>query len=136
MLITVKRKVFNDKATIGDFLIDGKKVCNTLEDVVRPDGVKVFGQTAIPYGKYEVVVSMSAHFNKPLPLLVDVPNFAGVRIHSGNTDADTEGCILVGQWDGKASDFIGNSRASFDLVFASIQEALKKEQVFIEIVKG
>ena len=94
--IKVERKIFNDTCTIGEMFIDGVFHCHTLEDVVRPDGVKVFGQTAIPKGKYEVVINHSNHFNKDLPELLKVPMFDGIRIHGGNTDADTEGCILVG----------------------------------------
>ena len=96
MLITVNRKIFNDTCTIGEMSIDGVFHCHTLEDVVRPEGVKVFGKTAIPKGKYEVVINHSNRFNKDLPELVKVPNFEAIRIHGGNTAADTEGCILVG----------------------------------------
>lgn len=135
MLITVQRKHFSEVATIGDMLIDGKFLCNTLEDKVRDNGQKIAGKTAIPYGRYEVVTSMSNRFGKLLPLLLEVPNFSGVRIHSGNTSNDTEGCILVGTWDGKNSNFIGNSRATFDDFMPLLVSALKVGKVFIEIVK-
>jgi hypothetical protein len=69
-------------------------ICHTLEDVQRD--VKIAGETAIGWGKYKLIVNMSNRFKKRLPLLLDVPNFAGVRIHGGNTELDTEGCILVG----------------------------------------
>lgn len=136
MLITVKRKNFSETATIGEMLIDGKFLCHTLEDKVRDKGEKIFAKTAIPYGKYEVVTSMSNRFKKVLPLLLDVPNFAGIRIHSGNTSANTEGCLLVGTWDGKSSDFIGNSRVAFDKFMPLLVSALKAGKVYIEIVKG
>jgi hypothetical protein len=136
MLITVKRKNFNDTATIGEMLIDDKFLCHTLEDKVRDNGEKIFGKTAIPYGKYEVVTTMSNRFKKLLPLLLDVPNFTGVRIHAGNTSANTEGCILVGTWDGKSSDFIGSSRVAFDKFMPVLVKALKAGKVYIEIVKG
>ena len=135
MLITVQRKHFSEVATIGDMLIDGKFLCNTLEDKVRDNGQKIAGKTAIPYGRYEVVTSMSNRFGKLLPLLLEVPNFSGVRIHSGNTSNDTEGCILVGTWDGKNSNFIGNSRATFDDFMPMLIQAFKTGKVFIEITK-
>lgn len=68
-------------------------ICHTLEDVQRD--VKIAGKTAIPWGMYKLIVNMSNRFKKRLPLLLDVPNFAGVRIHGGNTEQNTEGCILV-----------------------------------------
>ena len=130
MLVRVEREDFTGKSTIGRLFVDGVFECFTLEDVVRP--VKIKGMTAIPAGMYEVVVSFSARFQRPLPLLLNVPHFDGVRIHTGNTDADTEGCLLVGQ--SKSKDFVGASRAAFAPLFARIQAALPREKVFIEIV--
>ena len=105
MLIEVKRFEFKDTYTVGKMYIDNIYECYTLEDVVRK-GAKVNGQTAIPTGTYNVIINHSNRFNRDLPLLENVPNFTGVRIHAGNTSAHTEGCILVGTtWSGK--DFIG-----------------------------
>ena len=99
--------------------IDGAFECYTLEDVVRPAGEKVYGQTAIPAGRYRIQLTMSNRFKTVLPLLENVANFEGVRIHPGNTAADTDGCILVGQ--SKTSNSIGGSRAAFDRLFARLQ---------------
>jgi len=118
--------------TIGSISVDGDWECWCIEDEVR-DGPKVPGKTAIPAGKYFIQVTMSARFKKPLPLLLAVPNFEGVRIHPGNTAADTEGCILPGSDRYAAS--VGRSRVAFDALFVKIKEAIAKgERVSIEIV--
>jgi hypothetical protein len=80
--------------TIGELSIGGKHICWTCEDAERE--VKVKGHTAIPRGRYKIVRTFSPRFKVTMPLLVDVPNFEGVRIHPGNDADDTEGCILPG----------------------------------------
>lgn len=119
--LVLKRTTRTDKSTIGELSVDGKILCYTLEDVERE--VKVAGKTAIQKGTYNVSITMSNRFKKLMPLLENVPNFSGVRIHSGNTAEDTEGCILVGLT--KAEDFIGNSRIAFDRIFEKIKSAEK-----------
>jgi len=106
MNITVKRIALRPTYTIGKLYINGKYYCDTLEDTVRDlnqngkfdnGEQKVYGQTAIPYGTYRVLWTYSPKFKKYMPEIKDVPEFSGVRIHSGNTATDTLGCILVGQ---------------------------------------
>ena len=132
MQLKLIRNVFTDNSTIGELSVDGVFECFTLEDVVRP--VKIKGETAIPAGTYEIEINMSPHFKKLLPELLDVPNFEGVRIHSGNKPEDTEGCILVGQTKGK--DFVFSSVAAFGPLFQKIQDALDGDKVFIEIIEA
>lgn len=132
MNLRVLRKTFTEESTIGELSVNGAFECFTLEDKVR--AVKIHGKTAIPAGIYEVTITFSDKFKKPLPLLMNVPNFAGIRIHSGNVAADTEGCILVGKT--KSANAIGSSRVAFKSLFAKIEVALKKEKVFIEVVGG
>jgi hypothetical protein len=119
MVITVKRLYKTDNSTIGELLIDGIFECFTLEDKERP--IKIKGETAIPKGTYRVIINESNRFKRLLPLLIDVPNFEGVRIHSGNSNHDTEGCILVGQTRNK--NYIGQSRKAFDKLFKKMQVA-------------
>lgn len=123
MLIEVKRFDFKDTYTTGRMYINNLYFCYTLEDVVR-EGEKVNGQTAIPIGTYDVIIDDSTRFGRPMPHILNVPNFTGVRIHAGNTSKDTEGCILLGHtYAGK--DFIGNSKSAFDVFFEKLKEAKK-----------
>jgi len=119
MQITVRRLHKTDTSTIGELSIDGVFECFTLEDVERKEKIK--SETAIPKGTYKVIINQSNRFKRLLPLLLNVPNFEGVRIHSGNSNHDTEGCILVGQTRGK--DYIGQSRKAFDKLFKKMQAA-------------
>lgn len=96
MKVEVKRIFKGKNYTIGKLFIDGAYFCDTLEDAVRPAGVKIAGKTAIPAGTYLVKKTMSPRFKKVLPEILNVPNYTGVRIHAGNTAADTEGCLLLG----------------------------------------
>lgn len=120
MKLTLKRLELSSQSTIGRLAIDGEDCCWTLEDVVRY-GPKVPGQTAIPAGTYRVIVTPSPRFKRPLPLLLDVPGFDGVRIHPGNTAEQTEGCILVGMKRDK--DIVLESRIAFDKLFQLLDGA-------------
>jgi hypothetical protein len=119
MKLTVKRKVRNPNNTIGELFVDGKKFCDTLEDTDRGldqkmslteiRSKKVAAHTCIPSGTYKVTMKVvSPKYSTRaayqfcggrLPRLLDVPGYEGILIHIGNTDKDTEGCILVGQND-------------------------------------
>ena len=99
MMLELNRIAKKPLYTIGRLFVDGKYFCDTLEDRCRDfdKEEKVMNETAIPEGIYEVIVNVSARFKRKLPLLLDVPHFSGIRIHRGNTDKDTSGCILVGE---------------------------------------
>lgn len=127
MKLVLEREPSTVHSTPGRLFVDGVFECFTLEDVVRP--AKVYGQTAVPPGSYRVVLTMSPRFKRVLPLLLEVPDFTGVRIHPGNTDKDTEGCVLVGQT--RSRDFVGNSRAAFNTLFTKLQAA--RSPIYIEI---
>ena len=83
------------KSVIGDLHLNCKFTCYTLEDEKRADGVKVYGETCIPAQTYKFIINKSTRFNRDMILLIDVPNFEGVRIHGGNSAKDTHGCPLV-----------------------------------------
>jgi len=120
MQIKLKRYEFNDEYTVGKMYINDVYFCYTLEDVVRK-GAKVNGQTAIPVGTYDVIIDDSVRFGKPMPHILNVPNFTGVRIHAGNTSKDTDGCILLGHtYAGK--NFIGNSKLAYNVFFNKLKE--------------
>lgn len=136
MRLMLVRDHYYPDATLGKLYIDGGLACYTLEDTDRrleDGGEKIPGQTAIPRGTYPVTITQSARFGKLLPLLANVPGFAGIRIHPGNTAADTEGCILVGTT--RAENSIGNSRAAFGRLYELIEEALTRgETVEMEVM--
>ena len=122
MKLDLIRKEFTVISTIGDLLIDGKFYCYTLEDMYREKKIK--GVTAIPYGRYEVIINFSNRFKKPMPLLLNVKGFDGIRIHSLNTSDQTEGCIGVGFT--KSKDFRGNSRSAYNQFMPKLRTGLKE----------
>jgi hypothetical protein len=136
MHLTLTRYQRSSNATHGRLSIDGDPFCFTLEDPVRPRGVKIPGATAIPAGEYPVQITYSPRFKQRMPLLLGVPDFTGIRIHPGNKPEDTEGCILVGMTQ-TDDDWIGESRKAYQALYAEIQEALDcGESVLIEIVNA
>jgi hypothetical protein len=131
MELRLVRNQYSPASTLGELHVDGRFECFTLEDRVR--SAKVPGATAIPPGRYEVSVTWSNRFKRPLPLLMNVPNYDGVRIHTGNKAEDTEGCILVGRK--RLADFVGESKVAFEPLFQKIEDALRREKVFVEILQ-
>ena len=127
MKLSLIRESRTENFTLGELFIDGQFFCYTVEDKVRPLGEKVFGKTAIPAGSYKVIINMSNHFKKEMPLLLNVPNFEGVRIHSGNTAEDSEGCIIIGMV--KTDNGVGMSRVAF----TKLMDKIKGQELTIEI---
>lgn len=122
MKLNLKRQVFADTFTLGELFIDGQHFCYTVEDVDRlsKGQPKVFSQTAIPKGTYNVSLTMSPHFGKVTPRLANVPQFEAVLIHSGNTSADTEGCIIIGTV--RTSNGVGLSRQCFTKLMEKLKD--------------
>ena len=142
MEIILNRIAKKDSYTIGKLYIDGKYVCDTCEDkdrgltdsmtVEEIKAKKVYGKTAIPTGTYTVSYTMSNKFKKMMPLINNVKGFEGIRMHNGNSAADSLGCVLLGE--NKAVGKVLNSRATCAKVYPLIEAASKKgERITITI---
>lgn len=138
--ILVLRNKPSDKSTIGKFKF-GKKTFYSLEDIDRGltsdmsieeiKKLKIYGKTAIPSGRYEMGITYSNRFKKLMPEILDVPGFAGIRVHAGNYPEDSNGCPLIGLKTG--TDAIYQSRDAYKEFWEWFQETIKNEKVFIEI---
>lgn len=140
MKLTLKRIALRPTYTIGKLYIDDAYFCDTLEDTVRDTNKngkfdngeqKIKGKTAIPYGTYEIKWTYSPRFKKYTPQLMNVPSFEGIRVHAGNTSADTEGCLILGE--NKQVGKVLNSRATINKFYPIIKEACSNGKVTIEI---
>jgi hypothetical protein len=130
MILTLERDVRTDKFTLGKLSVNGIRLYYTCEDAERP--VKIPGETCIPTGMYNVVITYSMRFKKEMPLLENVPGFEGIRIHGGNGAGDTEGCILVGST--RLPDGVMNCAGALRLLQMDIQRELDAgKKVSIEI---
>lgn len=134
MKLNVQRTYKGQSYTIGDLFVNGTYLCNTLEDTVRLLTMekKIPGKTAIPAGRYKVIVNKSPKFERDLPRLLDVPHFDGVLIHRGNIPEHTEGCILVGENKVKGK-VINSTKYELKLVELLKDAQNRGEQIEIEI---
>lgn len=130
--------------TAGELLVDGKHFAWTLEDKMRPDGEKVYGETAIPLGTYKLIITYSNRFKRQMLQLInvrggtikfgDLPiDACGVRIHGGNTTADTHGCPLIGKMGDGESDKIANCAGVNQDLLDRVRKASETGDVLIEI---
>ena len=117
--LTLTRRWLFETCTIGELPI-GANTIYTLEDRMREKGVKVWGETCIPEGRYKLDITFSPKFRKQTPILEAVPNYTYIRIHTGNTDAETEGCVLVGMEMGDKC--ILRSRVAFELLMRHLRQ--------------
>src|SRR3990167_6899964 len=120
MTLRLVREHSKHNATMGSLYVYGAWACWTLEDAIREQTVP--GETCIPHGRYRVDITPSQRFHRLLPILLDVPGFTGIRIHPGNTIADTEGCLLVGRT--RSSGQVGESRLAFEALFPQLVAGL------------
>jgi len=129
MDLLLQRKTEINNTVFGELFINGSFFCYTLEDKIRD--VKIKHQTCIPQGSYNIIITYSTRFKELLPLLQNVPNFIGIRIHAGNTIEDTSGCILVGS--SIEGERLLYSKITVNRLISKLQSALKKEKVKIEV---
>lgn len=143
MLLTLERHPPGVTCTIGELCIDTVPFCHALEDL--PQETKIDGETRIPAGTYRVVLTESERARRGalwcpgapkkdyrLPLLLSVPGFEGIRIHAGNTDKNTQGCILVGTWHG--GEFLTSSRSALESLIDMLEIAdISRRPIHIEI---
>lgn len=142
MELRVERLWPRENYTVGRLYVNNEFFSNTLEDKIidkNKNGIfdngekKVYGESAIPYGKYKVVYNYSPKFGRNLPRLLGVPHFEGILIHPGNTAKDSFGCILVGKNTSKG--MLSESRYTSDKLNEIIDAAQKRgEEITIEIV--
>lgn len=143
MKIELKRIAKKPKYTIGKMYIDGKYICDTIEDTDRGltdkmsveevKSKKVYGETAIPSGTYTVRLTYSNKYKKVMPQIMNVKGFEGIRIHSGNTEKDSLGCIIVGQ--NKEVGKVLNSRVTYTKVFDLLKGASDHGQPIELVIK-
>lgn len=131
MKVKILRSALWHDYTLGQMFINERYVCDTLEPPVREE--KIPGSTAIPYGRYQVEVTHSPKFKRRLPLIKNVTNFEGVRIHRGNSVKDTSGCVLVGEWDGNKS--LVRSIVAEVAVTMKMEEAKRRGEDIILIIE-
>ena len=138
MQLKLIRSLFTTGSTFGKLSMNGQFYAYTCEDTVRhmngDCSKKVQNQTAIDEGTYEVVLSFSNHFQKYLPLLLNVKCFEGIRIHGGNTAKDSQGCILIGA-EGDMKTKIWNCASKITSLVAALKAVEKSEKIWIEIVE-
>ena len=134
MRLTLIRIANRPTYCIGKLYIDGKWFADVLEDVDRGLDdkmsvedilkLKVKGETAIPTGIYEVTITYSPKYNKLIPLINNVKGYSGIRIHSGNTAKDTEGCLIVGK--NTKVGMVTDSRVTYNALFKKLNQTNSK----------
>ena len=133
MKLRLDRNWLIGDTTTGKLYVNGKFHSFTLEDKVRNE--KIYGETAIPYGSYEVDRTWSPRFQVKMPLIKNVPNFEGIRIHTGSSALSTSGCLLVGKSLTEDKQRLINSKIAFDDLDNKIKQAIERgEKITIDIV--
>lgn len=129
MELNLRRIYRGTRYTIGRLSIDGKYYCDILEpSTTKPNA---HGKVAIPDGRYEVIITDSPRFGVPLPLLLGVPNREGIRMHAGNDESATDGCLLPGE--NREKGRVSYSQYHLKIVQAKVQQGLAAGKVYITV---
>lgn len=141
--ILLRREILIESHTMGSLYVDDSFFCYTLEDPLREQFTekgwewrsefKVYGKTAIPSGTYEVAVTYSNKFRRRMPLIMNVPDFVGIRFHTGRTVANTEGCPLLGRARDTDKGLLWDGDSLTEQLSVFIDGASKRGKVFCEI---
>lgn len=144
MELILERKIHNENSTEGNLWINTgtgwKWLCNVIEDRVRAKPgqwkkeLKVYGKTAIPYGRYQVLVTWSNRFNRMLTQILNVPDFEGIRIHNGTSEASSAGCPIISYKDDDLRHKLINEPKAMNDLCEKVQTAQQSEKIWIEIV--
>lgn len=140
MELLLERKIHNATSTEGNLYVNGKWFCHTIEDVVRAKpgewktSVKVYGKTAIPYGKYPVLVTWSNRFKRQLTGVFNVPDFEGIRIHNGTSETSSAGCVIVSYKNDAAKRRLISDKAAMNDLCDLVEKTQKTEKVWLKIV--
>lgn len=141
-MIKLQRIKNDGNTTIGELFINGFFQCFILED--EPREVKVKGETRIPAGKYKIGLRTVGGFHERFSKrfkdmhigmlqILDVPGFEYILIHPGNTDKDTDGCLITGS-DVLDNFTVSGSTMAYKKIYPIISKMVDSdEDVYIEI---
>jgi len=140
MEIKLERKFLHSDCTEGNLYIDNKWFCHVIEDKVRAKAglwkraLKVYAETAIPYGRYPVMATWSNRFQRQLTGIFNVPDFEGIRIHNGTTAKSSAGCLIVSYHTGALPHSVTADKGAMNDICDLVSQAQKTEKVWITIV--
>ncbi len=138
MELILRRLVLTNTNTQGKLYIDGKYFCETIEDKVRAKAgfwkriFKIYAKTAIPYGRYPVLVTWSNKFQRMLTGIFNVPDYEGIRIHNGVSELSSAGCIIV-SYQRQSNGSLVNDKSAMNDLCSDVTEAQKTGKIFITI---
>lgn len=144
-LVLKRIKTVENKRTLGELYVDFAKFTDTLEDVERLfwvgfgsdrklTGSKVIKETAIPKGRYRVIMTFSTRFKKRLPYLMNVDQFIGILMHGGNTEVDSEGCPLIGEKISDKQIAGAKTKGILDAFCKIVEDATQSGDCYITVI--